>query len=116
MLPASGAWRPGDPPGQRRFLTIAADRPFVLEGGGSLRDITIAYETWGTLDADGGNAVLVCHALTGDSHAAGPLVDGHPTPGWWDGVIGPGRALDTDKYFVVCANVLGGCQGTTGPA
>jgi homoserine O-acetyltransferase len=116
MLPASGAWRPGDHPGQRRFLSLATDRPFVLEGGGSLRDITVAYETWGALDADAGNAVLVCHALTGDSHAAGPLVDGHPSPGWWDGLIGPGKALDTDRYFVVCANVLGGCQGTTGPS
>ena len=116
MLPASGAWRPGDLAGHRRFLSMAADRPFVLEGGGSLRDITVAYETWGTLDADGGNAILVCHALTGDSHAAGPLGDGHPTSGWWDELIGPGRALDTDRYFVVCANVLGGCQGTTGPA
>ena len=116
MLPASGAWRPGDPPGERRFLSIAADHPFVLEGGGSLREITLAYETWGTLAGDGSNAILVCHALTGDSHAAGPAVEGHVTPGWWDGLIGPGRALDTDKYFVVCANVLGGCQGTTGPA
>src|SRR4051812_30299280 len=70
MLPASGAWRRGDNPGQRRFFTFATDRPFVLEGGGSLRDITVAFETWGTLDADGGNAILVCHALTGDSHAA----------------------------------------------
>jgi homoserine O-acetyltransferase len=116
MLPASGAWRPGDPPGHRQFLPLGTDRPFVLEGGGALRDITIAYETWGSLDADGGNAILVCHALTGDSHAAGPLVDGHPGPGWWDGQIGPGRALDTDRYFVVCANVLGGCQGSTGPS
>jgi homoserine O-acetyltransferase len=116
MLPASGAWRPGDPPGQRRFLSIAADRPFVLEGGGSLRDITLAYETWGTLADDASNAVLVCHALTGDSHAAGSAVEGHASPGWWDGLIGPGRALDTDKYFVVCANVLGGCQGSTGPS
>lgn len=116
MLPASGAWRIGDPPGQRRFLSIAADRPFVLEGGGALRDISLAYETWGTLAADAGNAILVCHALTGDSHAAGPAVEGHFAPGWWDGLIGPGRAIDTDKYFVVCANVLGGCQGTTGPA
>lgn len=116
MLPASGAWRPGDPPGERRFLSIAEDRPFVLEGGGALRDISLAYETWGTLAPDAGNAILVCHALTGDSHAAGDLVEGHATAGWWDGLIGPGRALDTDKYFVVCANVLGGCQGTTGPA
>lgn len=116
MLPASGAWRPGNPSGHRCFLSLAGDRPFVLEGGGALREISLAYETWGTLAADGSNAVLVCHALTGDSHAAGPAVEGHAGPGWWDGVIGPGRALDTDKYFVVCANVLGGCQGTTGPA
>src|SRR6476619_3946841 len=75
MLPASGAWRPGDLAGHRQFLSIAGDRPFVLEGGGSLRDITVAYETWGTLDADAGNAILVCHALTGDSHAAGPMGD-----------------------------------------
>jgi len=81
-----------------------------------LHDVTIAYETWGELNADASNAVLVCHALTGDSHAAGPLGPGHPTPGWWDNLIGPGRAIDTDRWFVVCANVLGGCQGTTGPA
>ena len=81
-----------------------------------LRDVTIAYETWGTLDEDASNAVLVCHALTGDSHAAGPLAPGHPTPGWWGSLIGPGQPIDTDRWFVVCANVLGGCQGTTGPA
>ncbi len=115
-LPVTGAWRPGDPPGRRRFVTFAKDRPFVLEGGGMLSDITIAYETWGELTPDADNAILVCHALTGDSHAAGGLVEGHPTPGWWDGLIGPGRAIDTERYFVVCANVLGGCQGSTGPA
>lgn len=115
-LPVTGAWRPGDPPGRRRFVTFAKDRPFVLEGGGMLSDITIAYETWGELTPDADNAILICHALTGDSHAAGGLVEGHPTPGWWDGLIGPGRAIDTDRYFVVCANVLGGCQGSTGPA
>ena len=114
--PATGAWRPGDDPGRRQFMRMAVDRPFVLEGGGQLRDVTVAYETWGTLDADGANAVLVCHACTGDSHAAGPAGAGHPTPGWWDDLIGPGLALDTDRYFVVCANVLGGCQGSTGPA
>jgi homoserine O-acetyltransferase len=81
-----------------------------------LRDVTIAYETWGELDADASNAVLVCHAWTGDSHVAGPLCDGHPTAGWWEGMIGPGMAIDTERYFVVCANVLGGCQGSTGPA
>ncbi len=115
-LPASGAWPPGVPPGDRQFLRMAVDRPFVLEGGGMLRDITLAFETRGTLSDAADNAVLVCHALTGDAHAAGPLGPGHPTAGWWDALIGPGKPLDTDRYFVVCANVLGGCQGTTGPA
>jgi homoserine O-acetyltransferase len=115
-LPATGAWRHGDPPGHRRFTRLADDRPFVLEGGGLLTGINLAYETWGELDPVGGNAILVCHALTGDAHAAGPLAEGHPTPGWWNELIGPGRAIDTDRYFVVCVNVLGGCQGTTGPA
>ncbi|GGP83482.1 homoserine O-acetyltransferase [Saccharothrix coeruleofusca] len=77
--------------------------------------LRIAYETWGTLNADRSNAVLVEHALTGDSHVAGPAEPGHPTPGWWDALVGPGKALDTDRWFVVAPNVLGGCQGTTGP-
>jgi homoserine O-acetyltransferase len=115
-LPVTGAWRPGDPPGHRRFVTIAEDRPLVLEGGGMLRDVTLAYETWGTLAPDAGNAVLVCHAWTGDSHVVGPIGPGHPSPGWWEGVVGPGLAIDTDRWFVVCVNVLGGCQGSTGPA
>lgn len=115
-LPATGAWRYGDPPGNRQFLTIATDHQFVLEGGGMLGAITLAYETWGTLDADAANAVLVCHALTGDSHVTGPAERGHLSPGWWEGVVGPGHAIDTDRQFVVCVNVLGGCQGTTGPA
>lgn len=115
-LPVSGAWRPGDDPGRRRFLTFANERAFTLERGGRLSDVTIAFETWGTLSADASNAVLICHAWTGDSHAAGPAQHGHPTPGWWEEVIGPGRAIDTDQWFVVCANVLGGCQGSTGPA
>jgi homoserine O-acetyltransferase len=116
LLPASGAWRPGDPAGGRQFLTFAEERPFVLEGGGQLRRVTVAYETWGELDAEASNAVLVCHALTGDSHAAGRSGPGHPTEGWWAPLIGPGRALDTDRLFVVCVNVLGGCQGSTGPS
>jgi len=115
-LPVTGAWRPGDPVGQRRFLSYPAHRPFALEGGGLLQGMSIAYETWGELAPGRDNAVLVCHALTGDSHAAGGLADGHPTPGWWAGFIGPGCALDTDRWFVVCVNVLGGCQGSTGPA
>jgi homoserine O-acetyltransferase len=115
-LPVTGAWRPGDPPGRRQFLTIATQRPIALEGGGQLRDVTIAYETCGELDADAGNAILVCHAWTGDSHATGPSGHGHPTSGWWDGVVGPGCGIDTEHFFVVCANVLGGCQGSTGPS
>ena len=115
-FPATGAWRPGDPPAWRRFVSVCEGRCFVLEGGGVLDEITLAYETWGTLDATGSNAVLVCHALTGDAHAAGPSGPGQPTEGWWDDLIGPGKALDTDRYFVVCANAIGGCQGSTGPA
>jgi homoserine O-acetyltransferase/O-succinyltransferase len=81
-----------------------------------LQQFTLAYETWGVLDAEASNAVLVCHAWTGDSHLAGPAGDGHAAPGWWEGVVGPGLAIDTDRYYVVCVNVLGGCQGSTGPA
>jgi homoserine O-acetyltransferase len=116
VLPVSGAWRPGDPIGRRQFFTLPRDRPFALEGGGQLHEITIAYETWGELAGDGANAVLVCHALTMDSHASGRMEAGHRGPGWWNDLIGPGRGLDTDRFFVVCANVLGGCQGTTGPS
>jgi len=115
-LPATGAWRETDPAGDRRFFTFATDHPFAVEDGSVLRDVTVAYETWGTLNADASNAVLVCHAWTGDSHASGRAKPGHPTPGWWDDVVGPGRYIDTDRWFVVCANVLGGCQGSTGPA
>ena len=115
-LPVSAAWQPGDPAGERRFVTVAGGRPFALEWGGRLSELRVAYETWGTLDAQGSNAVLVCHALTGDSHAAGDSASSHPTPGWWSDMIGPGKAIDTDRFFVVCSNVLGGCQGTTGPA
>jgi homoserine O-acetyltransferase len=91
-----------------------------LELGGSLEQVRVAYETWGTPRhaADGTltNAVLVLHALTGDAHVVGPPGPGQPTPGWWDGLIGPGAAIDSARWFVVAANVLGGCQGTTGPS
>jgi homoserine O-acetyltransferase len=119
MTPTSlGYWRPGDDPGQRRFATLSGKNGtgFTLEGGGQLRTVTVADETWGTLNDEGSNAVLVLHALTGDSHAVGASGPGHQTPGWWNGVIGPGLAIDTDKFFVVCPNVLGGAQGTTGPS
>jgi homoserine O-acetyltransferase len=108
-----GGWVEGDPVGDRRFLDLPA---FATERGGVLPAVRVAYETWGTLAPDGSNAVLVEHALTGDSHVVGPARPGHPTPGWWDGLIGRGAPLDTDRFFVVCANVLGGCQGTTGPS
>ena len=88
----------------------------MCEFGGAIPDVRVAYETWGVLSERRDNAILVLHALTGDAHAAGEASPGQPSPGWWDAIIGPGRALDTDRYFVVSANVLGGCQGTTGPA
>ena len=114
--PASGGWTPEQPAGNRRFHRFAEDRPFSLEVAGSITDVTVAYETWGALNEDASNAILVCHAWTGDSHVTGPAGKGHPTPGWWEGVVGPGHAIDTDRWFVVCANVLGGCQGSNGPA
>src|SRR5438067_1297578 len=116
--PATGAWRPGDPAGHRQFVTLFDEpgRPLRLELGGTLSPVVVAYETWGELDRSRSNAVLVAHALTGDSHAAGPAGPGHRYPGWWDHSIGPGKDIDTNRWFVVCPNVLGGCQGTTGPS
>ena len=111
--PATGAWRDGDPVGNRRFAGIGALR---LEAGGVLPSVRIAYETWGTLSPTGGNAVLVLHALTGDSHLLGDDAPGHATAGWWAGIVGPGLAIDTDRWFVVAPNMLGGCQGSTGPS
>ncbi|MGW1001977.1 homoserine O-acetyltransferase MetX [Streptomyces sp. NPDC002520] len=114
LPPASGAWREGDPAGHRQWYE--REQPLPLEAGGELPGVRLAFETWGRLAPDRSNAVLVLHALTGDSHAAGAAEPGHPTPGWWDGLIGTGRALDTDRWFVVAPNVLGGCQGSTGPS
>lgn len=110
---ATAAWREGDPVGNRRFADLG---PFALESGGRLPAVRLAYETWGTLSPSGDNTVLVLHALTGDSHVTGPAGPGHPTEGWWSSLIGPGAPIDTDRYFVVAPNVLGGCQGSTGPA
>lgn len=107
----TGAWREGDPLGDRLFADLG-DLP--LDSGGTLPDVRLAYETWGTFD--GSNAVLVLHALTGDSHVVGDAGPGHPTAGWWGTIVGPGRPIDTDRFFVVAANILGGCQGSTGPA
>jgi len=110
---ATGAWRDGDPAGRRTFAPIGS---LAFECGRTLSNVVIAYETWGALNADGSNAVLVLHALTGDSHAVGEAEPGHPTSGWWNGIIGPGLAIDTDRWFVVAPNMIGGCQGSTGPA
>ena len=88
---------------ERQYLITG---PYQCEIGGSLSQVTIAFETWGELNDDKSNAILVCHALTGDAHAIG----------WWERLIGSGKPIDTDKFFVICANTLGGCQGTTGPA
>lgn len=110
--PASTAlWRDGDHPGERRFVSIGR---LELESGESLPDVVLAYETWGRLSPERDNAVLVEHALTGDSHVVGEAGPGHPTAGWWPGLIGQGAPLD-DDYFVIAINVLGGCQGSTGP-
>lgn len=111
--PATGAWREGDHPGDRRFVQVG---DLHLESGAVLPDVRVAYEQWGERSPAGDNAVLVLHALTGDSHVTGPAGPGHPTAGWWEGIVGPGRVIDTDRYFVVAPNVLGGCQGTTGPS
>ena len=110
---ATGAWRDGDPSGDRLFANLGE---LKLESGKELASVKIAYESWGTLNKDSSNAVLVLHALTGDSHAVGKASKEHPTQGWWSELIGPGLAIDTDKYFVVAPNILGGCQGTTGPS
>lgn len=90
--------------------------PLDLESGAQLAPVHVAYETYGTLDNDGTNAILICHALTANAHAAGKHSAIEKASGWWDPLIGPGRAFDTDRYFVVCPNILGSCYGTTGPA
>lgn len=111
--PVGGAWQPAQGVGDRLFASLGA---LELESGAVLEDVHVAYETWGALDADGGNAVLVLHALTGDSHVRGPAGPAHPSDGWWEEMVGPGRPIDTDRFHVIAPNVLGGCQGTTGPS
>lgn len=110
--PGAGASHAPAPPGKHHHLIGS----FEPELGGTLPEVTLAYETWGELNSSGDNAVLIVHALTGDSHAAGEPDDGYKKGGWWKPMIGPGRTIDTDQYFVVCSNVLGGCSGSTGPA
>ena len=96
---------------QERYFTFDG---FTLESGEKFAPITLAYETYGVLNEKKSNAVLILHALSGDAHAAG-VHEGQNNPGWWDSMIGPGKAFDTNKYFVICSNVLGGCKGSTGP-
>lgn len=118
VSPSSADGRPGaGSVGLVRRESILFDRPLHLRSGATLRPFTIAYETYGTLNAARSNAILICHALSGDGHVAG-YHHGAPgeKPGWWDEAVGPGKMFDTDRYFVICSNVIGGCQGSTGPS
>lgn len=97
-----------------QIVTLATDKPLQLECGASISSFPLAYQTYGTLNEDKSNAILVCHGLTGDQYLAGT----HPVtkrPGWWESMVGPGNILDTDRYFLICSNVLGGCMGSLGP-
>ncbi|WP_296859055.1 homoserine O-acetyltransferase [uncultured Methanobrevibacter sp.] len=98
---------------ETKFFNI--EEPIKLDSNEIIEDVTVAYETYGELDKEKSNAILICHALTGDAHAAG-WHKGDEKPGWWEILIGPGKALDSEKYFIICSNVLGGCKGTTGPS
>src|ERR1035437_10687771 len=97
----------------RHVQTVAFDEAFTLESGGRLSSVTVAYETYGQLNAAKDNAVFIGHAISGDSHVAAH--GDEDDPGWWDIVVGPGKPIDTNLYFVICPNLLGGCRGTTGP-
>ncbi|KAF0117948.1 MAG: homoserine O-acetyltransferase [Rhodospirillaceae bacterium] len=111
--PPPPAWGEGHRP-EGLTVTLGRDRPLALDCGIEMGPFTIAYQTYGRLNADRSNAILICHALTGDQFVADP----HPITGkagWWSFVVGPGRVLDTDRFFLICANVLGGCMGSTGP-
>lgn len=100
---------------RREFVLF--DRALPLASGASLPMVTVAYETYGRLNADRTNAILICHALSGDSHVAGYYTDDpEEKPGWWDEAVGPGKMFDTDHFFVICSNVIGGCRGSTGPS
>jgi len=95
---------------------VEENNPLELACGKTLGPIDVAYETYGKPDATGDNAVLVCHALSGNAHVAGLNSPDDRKPGWWDNMVGPGKGIDTNKYFVICSNFLGGCSGTTGPS
>jgi len=116
LVENTSATGPGVGVVQTRYVELfSPDHPLVLANGAKLGPIRVAYETYGTLSPNRDNAIFVCHALTGDAHLAGKRDPNVRKAGWWDELVGPGRGLDTDRYFVICANVLGGCQGTTGP-
>lgn len=95
---------------------VTFDQELKLQSGANLCPVTLAYETYGTLNEDRSNAILICHALSGDAHVAGQHSIQDRKPGWWDEAVGPGKAFDTDRYFVICSNVIGGCSGSTGPS
>ena len=101
---------------ERKYFNYGKDKTMPLDSGEVLGPVTVAYETYGELNEDRTNAILICHALTGDAHAAGFHSPEDAKPGWWDDCIGPCKAFDTNRYFVICSNVLGGCQGSTGPS
>ena len=97
-----------------RMIRVCQDVPLKLDSGAELSDIPVAFQHWGELNADKSNVILICHALTGDQYVIGQ----HPVtgkPGWWEVMVGPGKPVDTDRYFVICMNVLGSCMGTYGP-
>lgn len=102
---------------ETKYLTIAEPPElFELESGHTLSPVTLAYETYGELNADKSNAILILHALSGDAHVAGRHSPDDRKPGWWDIMVGPGKAFDTNKHFIICSNVIGGCKGSTGPS
>lgn len=99
---------------ETKYFRLPEGEIFTLRSGAKLAELVIAYETYGKLDPERSNAILICHALSGDAHVAG-YHHGDKKPGWWDDMVGPGKAFDTDKYFVICSNVIGGCKGSSGP-
>src|SRR5262249_45734839 len=115
VMDPAGRAREADEPRDSLLVRFGADKPLKLDAGIELSPFQVAYKTYGTLNTERTNAVLICHALTGDQHVASE----HPVtkkPGWWETMVGPGRPIDTAKYFVICPNVLGACMGTTGPS
>jgi homoserine O-acetyltransferase len=100
---------------ERTFTFADPPNEMILESGAKLGPVTISYETYGELNRRKSNAVLICHALSGDAHVAGYHNRDDPKPGWWDIMVGPGKGIDTDRYFVICSNILGSCMGSTGP-